>query len=163
MANENEHLHKIPDNQPTPPASGPNTLKELEGSLVYTVSSRVADTDAATAAKYGTVFVAPFPCTLVSAKQRHSTAGTDAGSVTLDVEKLADGTAKGAGVSMLAGTFNLKSTANTVQSQTPTSTTANRNLAAGEAVALKTTGVLTSVNDVIVTIVFKALIKNLPL
>jgi len=163
MAKENEHLHKIPENQPTPPAPGPNSVKELEGSLILTVSARVTDTDAATTAKYGTAFVAPFPCTLVSAKQRHGTAGTDAGSVTLDVEKLADGTAKGSGVSMLAGTFNLKSTANTVQSQTPTPTIANRNLAAGEAVALKPTGVLTSVNDVVVTMVFKALIKNLPL
>jgi hypothetical protein len=144
----------------------PTLLRTINDTISFAVSVRVPDTDAANSAKYGTFFIAPFPCVLVRAYERHGTAGTDAGAVTLDVEKLTNGTAKGSGVSMLASTFNLKSTANTYVLKDPstgvTSGTLNRALSLGQAVALKTSGTLTAVNDVIVTLVFKTDLSNLP-
>lgn len=50
---------------------------------------------------------------LVYAAESHITAGSDAGAVTGDVKKSASGTAITAGTSLLASTFNLKSTAST--------------------------------------------------
>lgn len=138
-------------------------LRDLNDTISFQVSTRVPDTDAATSAKYGTFFVAPFPCVLVSAYERHGTLGTNGGAVTLDVEKLATGTAKGAGVSMLASTFNLKATIDTYQVIYPTTTLANKQLTTGQAVALKTSGTLTAVNDVVVTLVFKTQLSNLPI
>jgi hypothetical protein len=138
-------------------------FREQNDTISFTVSTRVADTDAATAAKYGTFFIAPFPCVLVAAYERHGALGTNGGAVTLDVEKLATGTAKGAGVSMLASTFNLKATVDTYQYLTPSLTLANRQLLTGQAVALKSGGTLTAVNDVVVTLVLKTQLSNLPI
>lgn len=155
------------------PALNPAQLLRTTNDLVsFTVSTRVPDTDSATAAKYGVFFVAPFPCALVSVSEVHATAGTDGGAVTLDVEKLTGTTAKGSGISMLSSTFNLKSTANTVVKKdlisgiaviSSVAGTLDRALATGERVALKTSGTLTAVNDVCVTLVFKTDLANLPI
>lgn len=50
---------------------------------------------------------------LVYAAESHITAGSDGGAVTLDVKKSASGTAITSGTSLLASTFDLKSTAST--------------------------------------------------
>ena len=92
---------------------------------------------------------------LVAVTERHQTAGTDAGAVTLQVVKAASGTAKGSGTNMLASGINLKASANTNQSGTPHATAANRQVADGDLVGLSTTGTLTAVDGVTVTCYFK--------
>jgi len=144
-----------------PELNDPQRLSDLTGSVPLVVTVTVPDSDAATASKYGIFFVAPFPCVLIGAYERHDTAGSDAGTVTLDIEKLTDGTAPGSGVSMLFGTFNLKGTASTYQSKTATATPANASLSTGEAMALLTSGTLTAVNHVQVTVLLKVLTKYL--
>ncbi len=148
------------------------TLDNITDSLSFTVSTRLIDTDAATAAKYGVFWIAPFPCILVSVQEVHATAGSDGSAVTLTIEKLTGTTAKGSGLTMLGGTFNLKGTADTVQtinrlstglSTGITSGVLDISLNTGDRVALKKSGTLTAVNDICVTCVFKTDLANLPI
>ncbi len=123
----------------------------------FTVVETLQGAAAATAANYGIFFIAPFACEVVSVREVHTTAGTDAGAVTLDVEKLTGTTAPDSGVSVLSATINLKGTANTVQAPALTGTTANKQLAAGDRLALKDAGALTAVAGVAVAVELKAL------
>ncbi len=110
----------------------------------------VPGTSAATAANYGVFFIVPFICVLTKFQEVHQTLGTDAGAVTLDLEKLTGTQALDAGVSMLNTTLSLKATINSVQTATLTNTLANRNLAVGDRLALKDAGTLTAVANVTV-------------
>ncbi len=124
----------------------------------FTVSTILAGDAAATAANYGVFFIAPFACEVVSVRESHTAAGTDAGAVTLDIEKLTGTQAPDSGVAVLGATkINLKGTANTVQSPALTGTTANKQLAAGDRLCLKDTGVLTGVAGLAVTVELKAI------
>lgn len=58
-------------------------------------------TQAATVGNYSVFFTAPFPCTLSSATEVHTIAGSDTGSVFLQVEKLTGTIAPGGGLSLL--------------------------------------------------------------
>ncbi len=119
----------------------------------FTVTTILAGADAATAANYGVFFIAPFACEVVSVRENHTTAGSDAGAVTLDVEKLTGTQASGAGVAVLGATkINLKGTAETVQAPALTATTANKQLAIGDKLNLLDVGVLTAVAGVAVTV-----------
>lgn len=102
----------------------------------------------ATAGYYSVFLIVPMACLIIGFKEVHSTAGSDAGAVTLDLEKLTGTTAAGSGVSALASTLSLKATANTVQTATLTGTATNRTLAAGHRMALKLTGTPTAVANV---------------
>src|SRR3990167_11547229 len=140
----NKHVHSGTDSQ--------QVLWRDLGQKQFLISHTVVDTDAATVAKYGVIFTAPYPCILLSMRETHKTAGSDGGTVTVDIEKLTSGQALDAGVSMLNSALSLKSTANTPQSATLTATLANRNLDTNERVALKDAGVLTTVNHVNITL-----------
>lgn len=110
---------------------------------------------AATAANYGTFWIAPTKCTVLGVQEVHQVLGTDGSAVTLDIEKLTGTTAPGSGVSILAGTIDLKGTINTVVEPALTATIANKNLAKGDRLALVDTGTLTAVNNVTVVITLK--------
>ena len=144
----------------------PPTARQFQGSFSFPVYWTVKDTDAATAANYGMFWIAPFDCVVVRVDEVHATAGTNGGAVTLDVEKLTGTTAEGSGVSVLASTFNLKSTANTVVRIFPsTSVTSNvpqKQLVRGDRLALLTSGTLTAVNNVVVVVILKAQWNVLP-
>ena len=114
----------------------------------------IPGTSAATAANYGVFWIAPFACTLVEFREVHQTAGTDAGAVTLQLEKLTGTQALDAGVTMLNATLSLKATINSVQTATLTNTFANRNLARGDRLALLDAGTLTAVANVTVVAEF---------
>lgn len=122
-----------------------------------TISASLAGTAAATAGNYGVIFVADRDYEIIEARESHTTAGSDAGAVTLQIEKLTGTQALDAGVATLASTFNLKGTANTVQKVDATTTTPNNKIAAGDRLALKDTGVLTAVAGVAVTLVLRAI------
>lgn len=121
------------------------------------ISVVVFGTDAATAANYDIFWTAPKECFLVSAVETHKTAGSDAGAVTLTLERLSNGVALDSGVAMLNSTFDLKGTADTYQEKYPVGTFTNgisdRAIPKGARVALKDSGVLTAVNHVVLTIV----------
>lgn len=118
------------------------------------VHHTVVGADAATAANYAVFFIAPFACVLNEFRVVFQTAGTDAGAVTLDLEKLTGTQALDAGVSMLASTINLKGAINTVNTATITTTGANRSIARGDRIALDDSGTLTSCANVSVTAEF---------
>jgi hypothetical protein len=100
------------------------------------------------------IFIADRAYTVVSIKEVHSVAGTDAGSVTLDIRKVtADGQAPGATagasvIELLSSAFNLKSTANTVVS----GTLAVTSIAAGDRIGANFAGVLTALAGGVVVI-----------
>lgn len=118
---------------------------------------------AATNTNYGVFWTAPFSCAVVAMTEVHQTAGTNGGAVTLQLEKLTRGQALDGGVVLLTTALSLKTTADTPQSgaltmvsteNPPDSTTGIRytTLLAGDRLALKDTGTLTSVAGVTVMI-----------
>lgn len=127
----------------------------------FAVSVNIEDTRAATAANYGSFFVAPFSCEVIEVWESHRVAGTDAGAVTLDVEKLTTGQALDNGVSTLNGTANLKATINTPQRVKASTTGIQRFLKPGDRLALDDSGTLTAVADVAVTVLLRVLQTNL--
>ncbi len=110
---------------------------------------------AATAGDYGVIFICRHPMEVLRVAEVHSTASSVVG--TLDVEKLTGTTAPGSGTSILATTFNLQSTANTVVNKENTGLSSARQFLENERLALKTTGVLTLLAGVQVTIYCKFL------
>lgn len=87
------------------------------------------------------VFVAPFACKLVRAQEAHSVVG--GASAAVDVKKCTGTTAPASGTTMLASTFDLTATINTVVDKSLSATAANLLLAAGDRVALDFSGTLT--------------------
>src|SRR3990167_2502308 len=113
--------------------------------------------DGATAGNYDHFFTASFPCEVIQAYETHRVLGTNAGAVTLYIEKIASGVALDAGVSVLATTFNLKSTVNVPVRIKSTGTNANRVLNPGDRLALKDAGTLTAVAGVLVEVLLRPL------
>lgn len=122
------------------------------------VTVRIPGTDAATAGNYtAPFFIADRTYEIIEVKERHETAGSDAGAVTVMLKKVPSGTAPGSGTDTLSAGINLKATANTNQSGTLHATLSNRRLEAGDALALVTTGTLTAVAGVTVAVTLKAI------
>lgn len=121
------------------------------------VAHTIYGATAATAANYSVVFVALYACLLTSFQEAHTTAGTDASAVTLDLEKLTGTTAPGSGVTMLGATMDLKASTNTVRTATLASgaNLPNLSLAAGNRVALKLGGTPTAVANVTTLLEFQ--------
>lgn len=117
------------------------------------------DTQPQTAANYGIFFQVIRPCEFMEVREIHGTAGTDAGAVTLQVEKLTGTTAKGSGLNILVTAYDLKGTINTSSSKTGVALQ-NRQLAAGDRLAIKSSGTLTALKDLQVTIYLKPLGKG---
>lgn len=130
-------------------------LTNRVGAFAFTIPGA----SAATTTNYSVFFIAPYPVRLIGIQEAHTTAGTDGGAVTLNIEKLTGTTAPGAGTSLLSTAFDLKGTANTVltapSSAYPLTTTnqvSSLNLATGDRLAFKLTGTPTSVANVTVTL-----------
>lgn len=96
-----------------------------------------------------TFFVAPRAVKVVGITLRPTVAGTDAGAVTVQVEKVPSGTAIGSGTDLMSATLNLKGTANTNQTGSLSATASALRLAAGDALGVDFTGTLTSATGVI--------------
>lgn len=78
----------------------------------------IQGTSAATKANYGVFFTAPFSGVFMGATEVHQTAGSDGSAVGLNIEHLTGTQASGAGVALLQTNFDMKGTANTVQTGT---------------------------------------------
>jgi hypothetical protein len=101
-------------------------------------------------------FIAPEPLEVVEIHEIHTTLGTGAGDVTLQVERLQGTEAPGGnGDALMATTVNLKGTNNTLQSPALTATTANLQLAAGDRLGVDISGTTTSVAGVVVTVLLR--------
>lgn len=94
-------------------------------------------------------FVADRPYTVIAVKETHSVAGSDGGTVTLDVRKITDVSAPGASAGstvkeLLSAALNLKSTANTPVTGTLSATAEDLDLAAGDKIGFNFAGTLTA-------------------
>lgn len=112
----------------------------------------VVGTSAATATNYGVFWEAPFKCVIMNASEVHQIKGTDAGGVTLQIERLQSTEAPDAGDALLSTAFDLKGTNNTVQYGALVNDISLRQLAKGDRICLKDAGVLTAVANVTVMI-----------
>ena len=81
---------------------------------------------------------------IISIEEIHTTAGNDSGAVTGHVTKESSGQAPGTGVSLMSGTFNLKGTANTLQSATLASNGRYLEFAENDSLSFKLTGTATT-------------------
>lgn len=97
-------------------------------------------------------FLANRDLQIASVQMFWSTAGTDAGAVTIDVTKDTGTQAPGAGTSVLSAAVSAKTAANTVNAVTLSATVANLLLAAGNRLSVKFTGTLTALAGVVVVV-----------
>jgi len=108
----------------------------------------------ATAGNYGVIFIATKNCVVKDFYEAHTTAGTDAGSVTLQLERLQGTEALDAGDELLETAINLKGTADTYVRGTLVKGY-NVSLKIGDRLALKDAGTLTGLAGVCVTIIIE--------
>ncbi len=118
------------------------------------ITVRLKNTDAATAANFGAFWIAPRACEVMQVQAVWSTAGSDGGAVTLQVERLQGTTAEGSGDNMFVTAMNLKGTANTVNKKEGTELQ-NRVLNEDDRLALVDSGTLTALNNLVVTVLYK--------
>lgn len=133
-------------------------FQDIDNKDGFFVGENLIGTAAATSTNYGLL-----PFTALKRKyevmvvgERHGTAGTNAGAVTLQLEKVPSGTAKGSGTNILVTAFNLKSTANTLVKKEGVDLT-SKVLDIGDSLAWKTSGTLTDLADVHITVYLKPL------
>ena len=100
------------------------------------------------------LFVAPYPCQVVSISARF---GVTSSSGTLDVKKGASGTAAASGTSVLSAVMSLAGTANTPVSGTLSGTAGATILNTGDTLGITAAGTLTNLADLGVTILLKPL------
>ena len=116
----------------------------------FTVTQVLKSTDAATAANFGKIFVAPKACTVKKITEVHSVAGSDGSAVTLHVERLQGTETSGNGDDLHTTGMDLKSTAETPQSPALLATVVK--LAVGDRLNLVDTGTLTALDGLAITI-----------
>ena len=143
------------DQQFTPTAAVLTDSLHIFKKDAFYVTADIYGTSAATSGNYGIILVARYPIEVLMITERHEVLGTDGGAVTLDVLNVPNGSAISSGTSMLAATFNLKATINTNVIKQGVALTAARVLEQGAAIGLKTSGTLTAVAGVHITIYFK--------
>ena len=115
----------------------------------FTVNHALAGAAAATAANYGSFWVAPAKCVVDSIVYSFS---ANSSSGTVEVEKVPSATAQGSGTNLQTATVSTGSGANTNQTATLSGTVATVELAAGDRLALEDSGTLTSLTDLVVTV-----------
>ncbi len=93
-----------------------------------------------------------YPARVKAIYEIHATAGNDAAAVTLNVTKDTSTDAPGAGITVQSGTFNLKGTANTLQTATLASNPNTLECAAGDRLSVVLTGTATTAAAVNITV-----------
>lgn len=103
-------------------------------------------------------FIARTACRIVGITEIHATAESTASTLTGYVEKLTSTTAPGSGTTVMSGTFNLKATANTLQTATLTtsgtgdSDAADLQLAAGDRLSFVVSAAVTELAGICVEV-----------
>lgn len=139
-----DHMHNRYD-------ASPVSFVDIYQKKVW-VQWTVVGSDAIVAGNYGVFYIVPVACVVTGVKEVHQTAATDAGTVTVTLEKLTGTTALDSGTEVLATALSLKATANTVQTGSLSTSLGARTLVAGNRLALKDAGVLTTTSNVTVLI-----------
>lgn len=135
-------------------------FQDIDNKDGFFITATLNDTAAATAANYGVLFTAlkrGYEVMVVG--EIHGTAGTNGSPVTLQLEKLTGTTAKGSGSNILVTAFDLKGTINTLVKKEGVELT-GKTLAVGDRLAWKTSGTLTSLANVHITVYLKPLGKG---
>ncbi len=124
-----------------------HTHNEMDGTTKVSqscfVNANLVSTLPATAANYGVFFTADRPCVVTDFRESHTVAGSDGGTVTLQLEKIPSGVALDSGTELLKTALSLKTTANTPQRGILVKS--KTGLAIGDRLALKDAGTLTAV------------------
>lgn len=139
-----------------------------EGQILTEV---LRDTQPQTAANYTVFFTFYHPMELVAAYAVWGTAATGGGSGALQLEKLTGTTAKGSGDTILATAWDLTATANTpvlklgtdfdlTAATVATDGLARTQFAPGERIALKSSGTITAIKDLTVSLYFRGINKG---
>ena len=148
-----------------PESSGPivaHLLRDQSDYMTFEITTALPSNEAEDPSMYDLFYVANTKCFLIEARARFRLPATDS-TARVDVVKVADGAdPNSAGVSMLASTFNVASTANRVQRKGPTATLANAQLNPGNAVGFDTAGSMTDLRALVVTLLFGVDMKNIP-
>lgn len=131
------------------------TWEEIENKDGFYITVNLTGVLAQTSGYYGAFFTARHPFEVLRASEVHTVAGSDAGAVSVDIEKVEGTTAIGSGTSVLASTFDLKSTANTVVYKEAYNLSSARILKEGDRLALKVSGTLTDLQGVQITLYCK--------
>ena len=97
---------------------------------------------------------------VVEVNERHTTAGSNGGAVTMNLVKAADAVAVAGATTLLQSEFDMKSTVDTLVRKTTANSglvtaQATRTLTGGQALGLDFTGTLTALAGVVVTIVLR--------
>lgn len=114
----------------------------------------LAGTAPATAGNYGVCFFTndtEDTLEVYLVRERHATAGNDAGAVTAMLKCVPSGTAAASGTDMLSAGISLKASADTNQSGAIHATQGNRLVRPGESLAVALTGTPTAVAGLSVT------------
>ena len=80
-----------------------------------------------TANNWGIIFTTPFACNILGATEIHQTAESTSTTMTVQLEKLTGTQASGSGITLLLNPFDLKATANTLQTAILNTTSAKTN------------------------------------
>jgi hypothetical protein len=131
--------------------------ENIQNKVGIVISRDYPGNTAQTATNYGYIFTAPFPFEVLSIVEKHDVAGNDASAVTLDIFKVPNGTTLASGTSILVSTFDLKSTADTAVLKQGLELNSSRGFKPFDSIALKTTGTLTTLEGVQITIYIKPL------
>lgn len=145
----NKHTHNGFD---SPPVS----FSDLANNQ-FSVSSHIQGTSAATATNYGAFWIAPFACSVQTMWESHGNPGSDAGDVSLLFLILSPGQTFLSTPFYEITSFSLKTPANVPGFEPLRQGAAPAILKAGDRLALTTSGVLTNVADVTVTVVLEYL------
>jgi len=130
-------------------------FQELINKDGYYFTAKVQGTSATTSGNYGIFATVRYPIQIIRIDERHEVAGSDGSAVTLDVVVVNNGSAVSTGASLLASTFNLKATADTLQIKDKRNLSNNRFVEPNQSIALKTSGTLTAVAGVSVTVYYQ--------
>ncbi len=115
---------------------------------------------AATNTNYSVFWHVRSACEVAWVEESHTTIGSNAGAVTLNVERLDSGVALDSGDTILQTAFDLKSTIDTPVSKEGRTKLQNTILKPNQRLALKDGGTLTAVAGVCITIYLRTLSKG---
>lgn len=134
------------------PYGKPVRSEDIENKDGFSVARYIQDGTAAD--EYDVFYTAYRPVQVIAVQERHRVAGTDAGDVSCQLEKVPSGTAAASGSTILVTAFDLKGTVNTVvtKDRKDLVSTSARILEPGDSLALKDSGTLTAVKGVLVTV-----------
>lgn len=161
---------KIKDIQFSNAPNGPLPLVELaHGNEIrfeddfdtFEITAVVPNIDASDASYYPLFYSANVRCFLLEARARYSVRGAGADAA-CRIERLRTGVPMGSGLSMTDSAFDLSQQANVTQRRVNTITLAGFNINPGDAMALKASGNIAGVEDLVVTVLMAINNKDIP-